>query len=249
MRGYLWVAHVLTLSLLSGCAMDRPPASTADMPGLSDAAAPAALEASLFKSDQAVLSNGDIDKILSSRIYPPAHARIAVIRIGGRYPWGRTWWSENVAQIEQEGTDQLLNHFRKSPRVGRVMVLPTMLTPAQVTVPYLRESAARVQADLLLVYRTFTQSYQQQRFFGGGDIHAYCTVEAILLDTRSGVVIDTSVKTQSFSASKTSKDLEFEEAAARAEQKAIASALGQSAEDLARNLAAEPLPPMTQPGN
>lgn len=209
------------------------------------AGASPALAESLFKSDQAVLSNQEIERILSSRVYAPARARVAVVRIGGRYPWGRTWWSEDVAQIEQQGTDRMLAALRSSGRVEKVTVLPTMLTPMQVTIPYLREAAARVQADLLLVYRTSTQTYQRQQLFGAGDVHAYCTVEAVVLDTRSGIVTETALKTQSFSAPRTSKDLEFDETAARAEQSAIARALGQAAEQLSADLRAEPLPPPT----
>jgi hypothetical protein len=241
-------ACLVGVALSGGCMTDRQNAARIPEALSETTAAPdAPLTQSLFKSDQAVLSNQEIDRILSSRVYAPAKARVAVVRIGGRYPWGRTWWSENVAQIEQQGVDRLLTALRSSGRVDKAVVLPTMLTPAQVTVPYLREAAARVQADLLLVYRTSTQTYQQERLFGGGDVHAYCTVEAVLLDTRSGIVTETAVKTQSFTAPRTSKDLEFEETVSRAEQTAIAKALGQSAEDLAGALRAEPMAPTSQP--
>jgi hypothetical protein len=232
---------ILGLLLLGGCSQSGEMTAARSMQEQSDmAAAPAA--DSLFKADQAVLSNQDIDKILAAKVYPPAHARVAVVRIGGRYPWGHTWWSQSVAQIEQKGADQLLNAFRSTPRVAKVMMLPSMLMPVQTTVPYLREAAARVQADTLLVYRTYTQTYQKERFFGGGTVHAYATVEAVLLDVRSGIITDTAVKTESFSAPKSSKDVQFDETAARAEQTAIADALGQAARDLAGNLAREPMP-------
>ena len=248
MRILFALLAMISLALLSGCASagaldptamaesEYTLGPTSDAPGSIGKTAD-----SLFKSDQAVLSNQDIEKILSAKVYAPAKARIAVVRIGGKYPWGRTWWSESVAQVEQQGSDRMLAAFRNSPRVGHVIVLPTLLTPAQITIPYLRESAARVQADMLLIYRTFTQSYQQQKFFGGGDVHAYCTVEAILLDTRSGIIVDTSIKTRSFSAPKSAKDLEIEETIARNQQQAIAEALGQAAEELAKNLTAEPM--------
>ena len=223
MRSIFALLTALSLTLLTGCAttaarVEAPPDGESSFTLGPDTSVPGSIGKTadaLFKSDQAVLSTQDIEKILAAKIYAPVKARIAVVRIGGRYPMGRTWWSEGVAQVEQQGNDRMLAAFRNSSRVGTVMVLPTMLTPAQVTIPYLRESAARVQADMLLVYRTFTQSYQQQRFFGGGDVHAYCTVEAVLLDTRSGIVVDTSIKTQNFSAPKTSKDLEIEETIAR----------------------------------
>lgn len=241
------VAVGLGLLAAAGCqATAASPADTGQVLA-GDAEAPRALAESLFKSDQAVLSNQEIDRILSSRVYAPARARVAIVRIGGRYPWGRTWWSEDVAQIEQQGIDRMLGALRGSGRVEKATVLPTMLTPMQVTIPYLREAAARVQADLLLVYRTTTQTYQRQQLFGGGSVHAYCTVEAVMLDTRSGIVTETAVKTQSFNTPRTAKDVEFEETAARAEQSAIAQVLGQAAEQLSADLRGEPLTPGSRP--
>jgi hypothetical protein len=248
MRAFVGAMAVgFAILAIGGCQASVADQATSSGPMLNDAAGQQPLAESLFKSDQAVLSNQEINRILSSRVYAPAHARVAVVRIGGRFPWGRTWWSEDVAQIEQQGIDRMLNALRSSGRVEKVTVLPTMLTPMQVTIPYLREAAARVQADLLLVYRTSTQTYQRQQLFGGGTVHAYCTVEAVMLDTRSGIVTETAVKTQSFNAPRTSKDLEFEETAARAEQSAIAQALGQVAEQLSADLRAEPSAPASQP--
>ena len=250
MRTLFALLATISLTLFSGCqeskgSMDPSAVIESDFTEGPTTSVPGSIGAtatSLFKSDQAVLSNQDIEKILSAKVYAPAKARIAVVRIGGRYPWGKRWWSESVAQVEQQGSDRMLAAFRGSARVGSVVVLPTMLTPADTTIPFLRESAARVQADLLLIYRTFTQSYQQEKFFGGGDVHAYCTVEAILLDTRSGIIVDTSIKTRSFSAPKGAHDLEIEETVARNQQEAISEALGQASEELAKNLTAEPLP-------
>ncbi|MDB5290737.1 MAG: hypothetical protein JWL69_1978 [Phycisphaerales bacterium] len=233
MVGLAFTAGCSTSGYTDATSMARD-ASTTDVPGSLS---------SLFKSDQAVMSNEDIEKVLSSKVYPPSRGRMAVVPIGGRYPAGRTWWSENVAQLEQQSTDGLVNTFRSSPRLSKVVVLPTMLTPAQTTVPYLREAAARVQADTLLVYRTFTQNYQKERFFGNDEVHAYCTVEAVLLDTRSGIITDASVKTHNMLASRSSKDAEFQETIARAEQEATGAALSEAATELVRNLNAEPMPP------
>lgn len=59
---------------------------------------------------------------------------------------------------------------------------------------------------------------------GAGDLDAYFTVEAGLRDTGSGIVTETALITESFSAPRTSKDLEFDQTAAHAEQSAIANA-------------------------
>lgn len=204
---------------------------------------PAPLAESLFKADQAVLSNADIERILSARVYPPARGRVAVIRIGGRYTsrWGS--WSEQVAQMEQKITDDLLAAVRSSPRVVDAFVLPTLLQPAQTTIPFLRESAARVQGDSMLIYRTFSQTYQKQRVFGTDDVRAYCTAEAVLLDTRTGIVTFTVIATEPFAARKSSKEVSFDETVAMAEQEAAARALKRIGDDVKRYLNTAPVPP------
>jgi hypothetical protein len=241
-----WIRSICILmaAVAVGCVQAQPTevgsfnASKLDSPE----APTAALTESLFKADQAVLSNQEIERIFAERIYPPAHGRVAVIRIGGRYPtrWG--WWSEQTAQMEQQITSDLLATVRSSPRVSDVFVLPTLLQPPQTTIPYLREAAARVQADSLLIYRTFTQNYQKQRIFGNDEVHAYCTAEAVLLDTRSGVVTFTSISTEPFSAQKSSKEVNFEETVALAEQQAQAKALKRIGDELLKFFREAPLP-------
>jgi hypothetical protein len=191
---------------------------------------------SLFKADQAVLSNEDIEKILSAKVYPPMQGRVAMIRVGGRYGtrWGQ--WSEQVAQLDQQTTADLLGKVRSSKRVSDALLLPTLLQPAQATIPYLREAAARVQGDTLLIYRTFSQTYQVQRVFGSDDVRAYCTAEAVLLDTRTGIVTYTSVASEPFSAHKTSKEVTFEETVALAEQQAASRALGKVGDEVSKFL-------------
>jgi len=238
---------LLVSALVAGCAQEAAkysastPAS-ADVELAQAQAAVGPVNESLFKADQAVLSNQEIDRIFAERIYPPAHGRVAVIRIGGRYPtrWG--WWSEQTAQLEQQITADLLATIRSSPRVTDAFVLPTLLQPPTATIPYLREAAARVQADSLLIYRTFTQNYQKQRVFGSDEVHAYCTAEAVLLDTRSGIVTFTSISTEPFSAQKSPKEVNFEETVALAEQQAQAKALKRVGEELLRYLKDAPIP-------
>lgn len=170
MRAFVGAMAVGVAILAIGGCQAVADQATYSGPMLNDAAGQQPLAESLFKSDQAVLSNQEINRILSSRVYAPA------------------------------------------PRAGR----------------------------------GGAETYQRQQLFGGGTVHAYCTVEAVLLDTRSGIVTETAVRTQSFNAPRTSKDLEFEETAARAEQSAIAQALVQAAEQLSADLRAEPLAPASQ---
>lgn len=203
---------------------------------------------SLFPGDQAVLTNGQIELILGSKVYPPANGRIAVVRLGQRDPF---WWiSEELAALDQQTTDGLMTKLRSSPRVADALLLPSLLVPQQMTIPYLREAAARVQADSLLVYRTFTQTYETTGWFSPDRTKAHCTVEALLLDTRTGIVTTTAVATQNFALSQSSHDANFSETIARAEEKATAQALARVGDDLLHFLNTAPIsPPATRPAS
>ena len=100
-----------------------------------------------------------------------------------------------------------------------------MLVPEKRTVPTLREAAARFQADLLLAYRTSCNSYNKYRFIDPNETKAYCSVEAILLDVRSGIITKSVVSSQDFVAKKQKEDVNFSETVKKAELEAISKSL------------------------
>lgn len=181
---------------------------------------------SLFPSDQAVLSNEDIDRILSANIVFPATPRMAVMKVGARQ---QRYWSENSPILGRETTETFLEALRQSPRVTYAAALPSILVPEKLGVPYLREAAARFQADTLLVYRVETGSFEKYRSFREDQVKAYCTVEAALLDVRSGTVPFTTVAFEQVHGARAEGDLNFDETVDRAYHEAEARALQQVA--------------------
>ena len=182
----------------------------------------AALSESLFKEDQAALSNEDLQRILAAKVTVPERAKLAVVRYGRLpYWWG---WSEDFVRLNEEIDSNFLGTLRGSGRLREVAYLPSLVTPNLMTLPYLRQSAARCQADLVLVYRTSTRTYAKQKWFAADRTRAYCTVEAVVLDTRTGLIPFSTVVNEYFSASKTKGELDFAETVAKAEQKAIGQA-------------------------
>jgi hypothetical protein len=93
-------------------------------------------------------------------------------------------------------------------------------------------AAARYQADLLLLYRDQCGSFEKYRFFQEDQTRAYCAVEAVLLDIRSGIIPFTVVATESFSAEKTKGENNFHETIKKAEYRALSKALSRVATDL-----------------
>ena len=93
--------------------------------------------------------------------------------------------------------------------------MPTLLIPEKRTVPYLREAAARFQADLLLVYTTRIQAFRQDRFIGADEVRAGCIVESVLHDVRTGIVTHTTQSAEGIAAKKSPSDLNFSETSPR----------------------------------
>jgi hypothetical protein len=181
------------------------------------------LTESLFKEDQKVISNEDIARILNSPIQINLHAKVAIVRAGRLPHW--FGWSEDFTRMNRQIDEQLMTKLKSASRVRDAVYLPTMAMPQELSIPHLRQAAARFQSDMVLVYRTFSRTYERQRFFSNNDeTRAYATLEALLIDTRTGVIPFSTIVTEDFSATRTRKDVDFNETVAKAEQQAIANA-------------------------
>ena len=174
---------------------------------------------SLFKGDAAVLSDADIARILASPAQIARSNRIAVMKLGTT-----RYWSEDHAKSEQQSILTLLDRLRSAPSVTHAAELPQLLVPDKKTVPHLREAAARYRADLLLVYDTRVRTFTKYRGLGKDVARALCSVEAVLLDVRTGIVPFTTSGTEEVSATRVPEDLEFSETVA----KAVAAAEGRA---------------------
>lgn len=235
---------VFVMSAIAGCSTAEPvPALSlmssdpyGDRPTLRD---------SLFPADQAVLGNEAIQQILSSKIELPREARLAVLRFGSRWRMPQ-WWSEPLAQLHESIDGGLLDTLRASQRVSDASLLPSLMTPERQTVPHLREAAARFQADLLLVYRTISESHPKEKLLARNQVKAYCTAEAVLLDVRTGIVPFSSVVTRGVLVTESREDLRFSETIQRAELEATNQAVDQIAEELVHFLSALPVMAATE---
>lgn len=166
---------------------------------------------SLFRGDSAILSDAEITRILSFQLDLSGRHRLAVLKLG------RTrYWSEDHAKIDQENLAAFLDRLRSAPGVAGVSQLPSLLVPEKKTVPHLREGAARYQADLLVVYETGVQTFTKYRNLGKDEVRALCTVEALLLDVRTGIVPFTTRKAEEVVAARAPDDFSFSETTARA---------------------------------
>ena len=214
------VVLLVVVSVLFGC---TTPISTQSRPdAYYDSSGAGSSETSLFSSDSATLTDEAIRTILAYKYEPPALSRIALMPFG-REVWSS--WSEELALASDKMQSEVLDRMQASPRVYDASYLPSILVPKNRTVPHLREAAARYQADLLLVYRSYCQSFEKYRVFAADESRAYCGVEAVLLDTRTGLVPFTTVTSRSFDVVENKSDTNFRETQLRAQLDATAAAL------------------------
>lgn len=226
-----FVSFVGLVLFLGGCAV---PVSTSSRPDAYYEASDAdQAGGSLFSGDAETLSDDAIQRILDFRYEPPPLSRVALMPFG-REVWSS--WSEELALATESLRAKVLDQLQASPRIYDASYLPSILVPQNRTVPRLREAAARYQADLLLVYRSYCQSFDRYRFFAADKSRAYCGVEAVLLDTRTGLVPFTTVATRSYDVVENRNDTNFGETRLRAQLDATAAAMGDVSAEIVRFL-------------
>jgi|SRR5579859_4231099 len=187
---------------------------------------------SLFKGDQAVISDQDIARILNTQVSLAGRHRLAILNLASR-----SYWSDELAEVEAKNAASLLAAFKASPQLSDALFLPSLLVPEKRTVPYLREAAARIQADLLFVYNARIETFRRDRFFKSDEVHAQCIAESVLLDVRAEIVVSTAHATENISMKKTAADLNFSETVARAESEARGKAVVALANEVVQRLA------------
>ena len=219
------------LILLSGCAkgLDK----TAVMSSANYAERPT-LDGSLFPSDQAVLGDEAIARILSSKLELPPRAKVALIKFPdpGGSPYRYRWTDEERVRLEQDYVETLSSILLGSEQIQEVTPMPSLMTPRTPSIPILREAAVRMQADLLLIFQTSSDTYSKYRAFAKDKVKAYSTCEIVLVDVRTGLIPFTRIVTREIVMEKQSPDFDLSETMRNAERAAALEALRASVTDL-----------------
>jgi len=227
--GTVLMALFMTLGCAKKMAAPPPPPPPETILGGTGAES---LQESLFKGDQAVLSDQDIARILGTQLRLTDRHRLAILSLSSI-----NLWSEDLADTEAKNFDNLLRLLKSSPQLTEVRFLPSLLVPEKRTVPYLREAAARIQADLLFVYTARIQSYRRDRFLKPAEVRPQCVAESVVLDVRTGIVVHTARATENIAMKKAPADLNFSETIARAQSEARGKAVLSLANALIMHLA------------
>lgn len=230
----MWKSALLPLVVvaLAGCANNKAPLTSADYLASAGYQDRALLQQSLFRSDQALLSNEEIETILTSRIQIPREGHLTFLRLGST--------DELLVWAFLTGTANPFSPLAENPRLSRLSWLPSLLVPEKLNVPALREAAARFQADLLFLYRTPCQRFTSYRLFGADTGKTYCVAEGVLLDVRTGVIPFSTATAREVEVRQSEDDLNFYETMRRAESETSAEALADLAAQLSSFLASAP---------
>lgn len=179
---------------------------------------------SLFDDKDRTISEEDIQRLLSGTIKLPDTLRIAIFKYDNesvsRY-YTHWWTDEEYMKTQQSFADTLMQPMTLAPNVKKVIPVPTLMTTQNPTMTQLRETAVRLQADLLVVYRVTSDIYYKYKVFNKDEAKAFATCEAIIIDIRTGVVPFTSIITRDKMVVKQKEDLSDSETRKRAEHDAV----------------------------
>jgi len=187
---------------------------------------------SLDQSSSAFSSAENISKLLNHRIELPKQNRIAIVNLNKSGIQGVQISEAN--QLSENLVENFIMKLRSSDRVYDASYLPAMLIAPQRSIDTLRLSAARMQADLILTYQSLCGSFSDFNLFRENQNKSYCTVEAVLIDVRSGLIALSSVSSQELETTESKADMNFYEMQRKAEVKATHHALAKVAEDVFR---------------
>ena len=126
------------------------------------------LSSSLMKSEQSILTEEAIQKLLNSKIVIPNQSKLAILRFednsssndyASYYPsywWGRSSYlrSSEYIRNSQEYLNKIRESLEKTNRFTEITILPKILITESPSLIRMRESAALMQANLLLIYKT-----------------------------------------------------------------------------------------------
>ncbi len=201
------------------------------------------INVSLLKSDQSPLSESALEKILSSRVVLPRKGHLAIMKFPGpnhtaSAHFGSNYFrSESYLKTQSIYIETLSEKLEKSDRIIAVTSLPNLLAPMDAGIPMLREAAVRLQADLLLAFRFSSDIYNQS---ATNSVKAFCTVEAVLMDIRTGLIPYTTVVTRDNEQEISDEDIDLNEVRIRAETNAVFSSLTVVADEITEFLQSVP---------
>ena len=166
------------------------------------------------------VADSTIEQLLNYHVQLPDRVAIGVLHLPGAR--ARRWWESTAgAELTQVLADTIAAAFAQTARVSRAVPLPGVLVAERPTVAALREGAARVQVHVLAVYRPSCRLFQRTPVVGVTQYRSECTIEATVLDTRSGVLPFTTIVTRDAITTRVREDFDVSGTERRVQRQAL----------------------------
>lgn len=178
-----------------------------------------------------VLSEDSIRKILNSKVTLPNKINLAVVRLSD-YADGLEFQT-----IEKELADKFYNKSNWGSRVRTVIPVPQVMLAKPVTLNSLRQAAALLQADAIVIIKPVSYSDWKYQWFEQNKAKGITSLEVLFLDTRTSVVPYTSLITETSEILKASDDYSDYELMTRAKKASETKALLQVAPSIEKFIA------------
>lgn len=237
MKNYFFLLFVIVL--LNSCTTARH--SNMGATGYSDNVrheaerkGPEIITQSLFENKESTITEEGIQRLLNGKIQLPDTVRIAILNMNSTYTnYNRYYWNnEEAMKTERNNFELLKSKLDSTGRTKRVFLLPKLMTKSNPSLAQLRESAVRMQADLLLVFHIQSDIYYKYKMFKKNEVKGFATCEALLMDIRTGVIPFSDVLTHDVLLKKDGEDFNNEELRRRAIQEASKMTLETLGNDL-----------------
>jgi hypothetical protein len=191
---------------------------------------------SLFNDKAATISEEHIQKVLDGIYKLPQQLRVAIVKLESpqkrRYYWNY-WNDEDYIKTQQSYLDSFSARFKQSSRVTKVSIIPDLLISKSPSFTNIRETAVRMQADIVVVYSITSDLYSKYKLFSKPDVKAFATTQLIILDIRTGLIPFSVIVTKDFLSEKKKDELNNFEARNRIEHEAVLLTIGEIGQRIA----------------
>ena len=200
------------------------------------------LTKSLFDFKDKTISEEAIQHILASPIELPDTIRLALLNYGSNssFNYGYNYWNDEAfLKLQQQYIDILEEALGENGKVKKIILMPKLLVGDSPNIFTLRESAVRLQADLLFIFSINSDIYYNYKVFKKNEVKAFATCESLLMDIRTGIIPYSEVVSQDTLVLKSTTDLNDNIFRKRAENEAIQITLSEIGDKLNNYLLAQ----------
>jgi hypothetical protein len=151
------------------------------------------LKESLVLNEGGNLTTNEIQTLLASRLDLKRPMKVAVVKSDNFVSIENRWPKPLSPVASTESAEAIKGIVSKSKHIKDISYVPKFLLPRELTIRNLRDVAAIMQADLLLVLFTRTDANTRFTLIGADKAKAVATIESIMVDVRTGAIPFTSI--------------------------------------------------------